>query len=323
MATRAYDYITSYFIDKKYGGLFWSLNHLGEPLDKKKQVYAQAFGIYALSEYYKCKPIQEVLTQAVSLFEMLLDYAHDKKYSGFFEAFTLDWKPLPDQRLSEKDENAPKSMNTHLHLLEAFTNLYRVWPDKKLALHIENLLDDFQNHISNRENNTMHLFFENDWMVIGDVVSFGHDIEASWLLHEAAEVLDNESWIKKTSQVSINMVEAASKGLDEDGGLWYEASSDMKRWIYEKHWWPQAEAMVGFFNAYHLSGDEKYLEQSLNCWRFVKKFIKDNKNGEWFWGVQKDYSIMQKDKAGFWKCPYHNARACMEIIKKISLLTIK
>lgn len=316
IANRALDYLLDHFIDKKNGGLYWSVDYKGQPLDTKKQVYAISFGIYALTEYYQCNAVEAIKTKAIALYELIIEHAYNNIHGGFIEALTEDWQPIADQRLSEKDDNTPKSMNTHLHVLEAFTNLYRIWPNENLSWHIKQLLNNFETHIINQQTNTMHLFFENDWTVQGHIVSFGHDIEASWLLLEAAEVLGDAELITRTKQTAIKMTDAARRGLDLDGGLWYEASQNFQHWIYEKHSWPQAEGMVGFFNAWQLTNEESFLKNSTGCWTFVKKHLKDSA-GEWHWGMNKDGSLMQKDKAGFWKCPYHTTRACMEIIKRI------
>ncbi len=317
LANRALDYLLQHFMDDENGGLYWSLDYKGHPLDTKKQVYGLSFGIYALAEYYMANPFEPAKEKAIELFELIVQHAYDKENGGFIEALTADWQPIDDQRLSDKDDNMPKSMNTHLHVLEAFTNLYRIWPNEKLGWHIDQLLHHFEAHIINPHTNTMHLFFEKDWSVKGSTVSFGHDIEAAWLLLEAAEVLGDKHRLESIRMTSIALANAAIKGLDFDGGLWYEATDNFSHWIYEKHSWPQAEGMVGFFNTWQLTGDEAFLQRSIGCWNFVKQYLKDPA-GEWHWGIYKDGTLMNKDKAGFWKCPYHTNRACMEIIKRIN-----
>jgi mannobiose 2-epimerase len=210
-------------------------------------------------------------------------------------------------------------MNTHLHVLEAYTNLYRIWPDSELANHITLLLYNFDDHIINKDTWHLNMFMDENWQVRSDTVSFGHDIEATWLLQEAAEVLDNEELMEKMKDNAIKMADIImAEGLDSDGGLWYEYEPSHGGLIKEKHWWPQAEALVGFFNAWQVSGDEKYLRVVFNNWSFIKQYILDKKNGEWFWGINKDYAVMPgEDKAGLWKCPYHNGRACMETIRRV------
>lgn len=318
MADRAYRYIRDHFIDTQYGGVFWSVDYKGNPLDTKKQIYALAFTLYACSEYYQCTAIEEVKQTAIQLYELIQQYSYDDQRGGYLEAFARNWEPMEDIRLSDKDANEKKTMNTHLHILEAYTNLYRIWPDEKLAYHQRRLLQDFLQHILNLQTGHLHLFFDESWKVKGDIISYGHDIEASWLLLEAAEVLQDEIVIAQYKAIAVKMAAAVLEGIDIDGGLWYEYEPATAQLVNQKHWWPQAEAMIGFVNAWQVSKDEKYLQQSFTSWQFIKQYILDKKEGEWFWGIEEDHSVMkQEDKVGIWKCPYHNARACMEIMKRI------
>ena len=209
-------------------------------------------------------------------------------------------------------------MNTHLHVLEAFTNLYTVWPYEQLQQKIKELINIFLQHIINPKTNTQHLFMNDDWQPRSSTISYGHDIEAAWLLQEAAATIADDALLKTIKQKAVAMTDVVAEGLDADGGLWYEYEPAKNHLIKEKHMWPQAEAMVGFFNAWQNTGNELYLQQSIASWNFVQQYIHDKQNGEWLWGVQEDYSPMQKDKAGLWKCPYHNSRACMEIIKRVN-----
>ncbi|WP_295668189.1 AGE family epimerase/isomerase [uncultured Mucilaginibacter sp.] len=319
-ANRAYDYIGKFIFDHEFGGVFWSVDHTGAPLDTKKQVYAIAFTIYALSEYYMASGIEVARTKAVELYYLLVDKAYDSVKTGYFEAFTRDWNPIDDLRLSAKDENEKKTMNTHLHVLEGYTNLYRVWPEGTLRAQILLLLHNFFDHFIDPESHHLRLFFDENWENKSGLVSYGHDIEATWLLLEAAEVIRDEAMIEKIKKVSIPIAEATIDGLDTDGGLWYEYEPAEELLIKEKHWWVQAEAMVGFYNAWQISADEKYLQLSIKNWAFVKDKILDKVNGEWFWGINKNGLVMPgEDKAGIWKCPYHNSRACLEIIKRTGL----
>jgi cellobiose epimerase len=316
VAKRACRYVIENFIDKQFGGVFWSLNHKGEILNSRKQVYGIAFCIYGLSEYYKASMEKEVLDLAIGMYRLIEAHAFDSKRKGYFEAFNRDWTEIGDLRLSEKDANEKKSMNTHLHIAEAYANLYRVWPDARLKQQIERLLEVFAHHIVDDETQHLNLFFDEHWAVKSNLISYGHDIEAAWLLQEVAEVIQHPGWMITMRSLAVKISDAATEGLDEKGGLRYESEEGHPN--NEKHWWPQAEAMVGFFNAYQVSGDEKYIQRSIRSWQFTKQYIKDHKNGEWFWGINPDDSLMEGfDKVGFWKCPYHNARACMELIYRI------
>jgi mannobiose 2-epimerase len=318
IADRAYQYLIKHIIDPEFGGVYWTVDHAGNKLDAKKQVYASAFAIYALSEYYRCVKDQEVLNKAIGLYKLLADKAFDWKRTGFFEAFSESWQPIGDLRLSAKDANEKKTMNTHLHVLEGFTNLYKVWPDKTLKSHILLLLNNFLEHFINAKNGHLNLFFTEDWQLRSSLVSYGHDIEASWLLLESAEIINDLVLIEKFKALAVKMSDATLEGIDADGGLWYEYEPAENHLVKEKHWWVQAEAMMGFFNTWQLTGNAKYLEVSAKNWEFVKAKILDKKNGEWFWGVDENGKPMpNEDKAGLWKCPYHNSRACLEIINRI------
>ena len=318
IASRAYRYIVDHFIDRKYGGVYWSVNNKGEMLNGRKQIYGLAFCIYGLTEYYKATQEDMALHLSQNLFRQIEDNSRDKKEGGYFEAFTQGWKPAEDLRLSEKDNNEKKTLNTHLHIIEAYVNLYSAWPDEKLLHGIKDLLDIFEKRFIDANTSRLHLFMDEHWNSKSSLVSYGHEIEAAWLLLECAETTDDKDYINRFKEISVRLTDAAAEGLDRDGGLWYEYDADKDELIKEKHSWPQAEAMVGFMNAYQLTGDERYLQWFANAWQFVKSHIRDHENGEWFWGVHEDYSIMQKEKAGFWKCPYHNSRACMEILKRTS-----
>ncbi len=321
VAQRAYEYIISHFLDREYGGMYWSVDYTGYMLNSRKQVYGLSFCIYGLSEYYRATKDQQALDHAISLFRLIEKYSYDGPRKGYYEALSREWKPLHDLRLSEKDANEKKTMNTHLHVIEAYTNLYQVWPDTFLKQQIENLLEVFGRHIIDGKTGHLILFFDENWSARSGIISYGHDIEAAWLLQEAAESIDNRQWIAETKTMAIKIAGAAMEGLDADGGLWYEYDAGTNHLARKKHWWPQAEAMVGFLNAYQLSGNEQYLHRSAESWEFIRKHIKDQKNGEWFWGVDAALNpIAGQDKAGFWKCPYHNGRACLEIMKRISSL---
>jgi mannobiose 2-epimerase len=320
-AQRVYDYIKAHFVDDEFGGVYWSVDYKGDKLDTKKQVYANAFIIYALSEYYIASQNETVKQEAIGLYNLLVNKSYDQIKTGYLEAFTCNWQPLGDLRLSAKDANEKKTMNTHLHVLEAYTNLYRIWSDDGLKQQIETLINNFFDHFIDAEAGHLVLFFDEDWNRRSRTISYGHDIEATWLLLEAAEIISNQEMISRVNGICIAIAEATKQGLDTDGGLWYEYEPATDHLIKEKHWWVQAEAMVGFYNTWQVSGNDKYLQLALDSWAFVKDKILDKQNGEWFWGIRADGSVMPgEDKAGLWKCPYHNGRTCIEIIKRIKIL---
>ena len=321
MAERAFQYLAQYFIDKEYGGVFWTVNHKGEPLDTKKQIYALSFAVYGLSEFYQASKNENALSIANDIYDDIVKYSYDKKNGGFIEALTRDWNQIKDLRLSAKDSNERKSMNTHLHVLEAFFNLYKASPNEELKVHLQQLIQLFTDRIISSETNHLVLFFDDEWNQRSNLVSYGHDIEAAWLIQKAREASNDQTLWGLIRRRSVALANAAAEGLDEDGGLWYEFDPPENRLIKQKHSWPQAEAMIGFFNAWQNTGEKKYLTQSLKSWEFVKKYVHDKNGGEWYWGVYEDYSPMKKeDKVGVWKCPYHNTRACIEIINRINSL---
>jgi mannobiose 2-epimerase len=318
MADRACHYFSQHFIDHTYGGVYWTVDENGQPAATKKQVYAVAFALYAYSEYYKVTQDAAVLAMAIELYKSIEAHSFDPMYGGYFEAFTREWEEASDLRLSNKDANEKKTMNTHLHVVEAYANLYTIWPDEKLRTQIQGLLQLFDDKIIDKKSGHLHLFFDEQWRVKGDNVSYGHDIEASWLLLEAAEIIHDEALIARYRQLALLITNATIiEGLDKDGGLWYEYETAERHMVAEKHWWPQAEALVGFINAWQLQPQGRFLLHAANTWHFIEQHIIDKANGEWFWGVYKDYRIMEEDKAGLWKCPYHNARACLEGIKRL------
>lgn len=322
LADRSYDYLKTYFRDKEHGGIYWSVAADGQPLETRKQVYGQAFGIYALSGYYKCNDRKEVLEWAIALYRLLEEHSYDPQYKGYHDAFSREWGLIADTRLSAKDDNAAKTMNTHLHVLEAYTNLYRVWQDNGLRKQLYYLIKLFIEKIIDKDTHHQILFFNAQWQPQSSVVSYGHDIEAAWLLLEAAEVLQDSELIHQVKEILLLLTEATIPGLEANGGLQYEYEPAKQHLNAEKHWWVQAEAMVGFFNAWEISGKEEYLDYSLHSWEFVKQYILDKERGEWYWGVTDQLQIMPgQDKAGFWKCPYHNSRACLEIIHRIGKRT--
>jgi cellobiose epimerase len=307
IADRAYDYLVASFFDQTSGGAWWSLEARGRPLDTRKRMYGQAFTLYGLSEYYRANGDKAALEHAIGLFRLIEEHSFDPHHKGYFEAFAHDWTPVGDVRLSSKDDNAQKTMNTHLHVLEAYTNLYYAWPNAGLRESIRLLLDVFQYHIVDETTGHLGLFFDKDWKRRTGPVSYGHDIEAAWLLHEAATAIDT------SISLPITLATAALEGLDTDGGLWYEKENG--HLVKEKHWWPQAEAMVGFLYLSRLTGDDRWYHRSVHAWDFVKRYIRQPDGLEWYWGVTADHRPMAgQDKAGFWKCPYHNSRACMEIM---------
>ena len=314
MAIRAKDLIISRFYDPEYGGTYWSLNPDGTPLDTKKQIYAIAFTIYGLAELNRATGDAKALEYAIKLFNSIEDHSFDTEKDGYFEAFTRTWDTIEDMRLSDKDANESKTMNTHLHVLEAYTCLYRVWKNSRLEERLRGLIGIFEKHILGPDGH-LRLFFDDDWNSGYDIVSYGHDIEASWLIHEAALVLGDEAVIGRIEKLVPVIAAAAGEGFSPEGGMIYEKNAEETD--RDRHWWVQAETVVGYLNLWDHFGTQEGLENALTCWDFIKANLIDRENGEWFWSLREDGTVNRDDdKAGFWKCPYHNGRMCMEIIER-------
>lgn len=316
-ATRAKDYFVRHFIDTGYGGVYWSVDAQGLPLNTRKQTYAIGFALYGLSEYVRATGDREALATAVSLYETLETHAFDAVSGGYIEALARDWTPLADMRLSDKDENASRTLNTHLHILEPYTNLYRVWKDPALERSILRLLRLFLSRFLNPESHHLDLFFDDRWQGRRNVESFGHDIEASWLIHEAALVLGDKELLLRVEPGVRKIARAADEGLREDGSMIYEHWKDTGKYDLQRQWWVQCETVIGHINLYQYFGDEEALEVARRCWKFIRTRLIDWEEGEWYWGVKADGTVdLNNDRAGFWKCPYHNTRMCLELIQR-------
>lgn len=316
MSDEAFRILQESFWDPVNGGIYWSVNPDGTPIDTRKQFYAQAFFIYALSEYYLAFRDETAKQLAVSMFMLMERYAFDTEHGGYLEAKTADWEETGILRLSPNEPDVKKSMNTHLHILEAYTNLYRIHKTEDVKNKLHHLIRIFLDKITDPETHRFHLFFDEDWSVRSDIDSYGHDIEGSWLLCEAAEELGDKNIIEEVEEVALKMAEVTkNEGLDKNGGLYYEKAGSHLQEQFD--WWPQAEAVVGFFNAWQLSDDKKYLELATDSWKFIQQHIIDKQNGEWFWGVSANLKPLPNDKVNGWKAPYHNGRMCMEMMRRV------
>ncbi|MFN7250392.1 MAG: AGE family epimerase/isomerase [Anaerobacillus sp.] len=320
VATKAYEFLMTKIYDREHSGLYWMVDYKGEPKETRKHIYSQAFGIYGLTEYYIATKNEEALKLAITLYELIEKHAYDQVNKGYFEAYTREWQVEDDLRLSGKDMNSPKSMNTHLHILEAYTNLYRVWKNEAFKEKFLELIEVSIEKIVDNDTFQFKLFFDAEWNSLSNVVSYGHDIEGSWLLYEAAEVAGDQGLLAKVKSIAIKMAEKVlSEGMDTDGSLLNE-SKDGVMIDTDKVWWIQAEAMVGFMNAYQLTLDEKYIEAVEKLWKFTNKYMIDHENGEWYWKLTRDRKVFSDmPKVEPWKCPYHNSRFCFEILERIDL----
>jgi mannobiose 2-epimerase len=318
MADRAYRDLQANFRDNAHGGYWWALRADGRIAQDHKQVYGQAFALYALAEYHLATGRREILDEAVALFELLQTRAHDHRHGGYIEAFDRTWRPIADMRLSDADLNAPKSQNTHLHLLEAYTALFRLWPDVRLGRALRDLVLVMSGRITDPASGHLRLFFSREWTPIGEAISPGHDIEASWLLTDAAGALSDATLFAQVRTWVVRIADATlAEGGDSDGGLFNQTGpagvTDPR-----KEWWPQAEAVVGFINAAELSGEARHWEAAMRSWDFIEQRLIDRRHGEWFRGVTRDGAVLREHpKISFWKCPYHNGRAALEATRRL------
>jgi cellobiose epimerase len=318
MAENACKIVLQHFWDNAHGGAFWRLDDNFHPVDHAKKTYGQAFYIYALAEYYQAFGESAARDRAIELFELIERHARDKQQGGYWEVRRRDWSEASETRLSDKDLNEKKSMNNHLHVLEAYTNLWRIWKDERLQERLQELIRIFENRILDHEKQHLHHFFDEQWQVRSDTYTFGHDIEGSWLLCEAAEALQDEVLLKRVEAVALGMATAVlDEALDQDGGLFYEGRAG-KILDRGKECWPQAEAVVGFLNAYQISRDPKYSAAAARVWDFIELKLADRVHGEWFWRIGENGQPDPKlPKVSEWKGPYHGTRACLEARKRL------
>jgi cellobiose epimerase len=318
MARWAYDYLRRTFWDKEYGGLFFTVDSSGRPVMDRKHYYAQAFGVYGFSEYFRATTESESLTLAQTLFRLMEEHGFDPVHGGYIEGSGRKWDDLVEMRLSPVDLECRKTMNTNLHILEAYTNLLRVWDDPLLKARHKALVETTVAHIIDPATNHFKLFFDDDWTSLSDVRSFGHDIEGSWLLWEAAEVQEDDELRQRIRGPVLAMADAVYReALEEDGSILYEAD---RRGVVNtgKAWWPQAEAMVGFYNAYQLSGREEFARAAYRLWEYIQTRIVDRVHGEWFKQLDRDGTPdLSHYKIGPWDCPYHASRACYEMLARL------
>ncbi len=315
LAHRAYDYLSGHFVDREHGGLFMELNADGTVSDSRKMTYGLSFAIYAFSEYYRATQNQESLQHAIDVYNLLEKHAFDSNYGGYLELFSADWQYLEGEGVVA--QGRAKSMNTHLHLLEAYTNLYRVWPDGGLERRLINLVDIFDNHILNRETYHLELFFEADWTVSGRYDSYGHDIEFSWLLVEAAEVLGDSAILNEAKETAVRVARVQlEEGMNPGGAMIYEKTGD--RYRRNISWWVQAEAVVGFLNAWQISGDREFLEASYGVWEYISENMIDRQHGGWFPDLDEHGAPRPgRRKGDAWTCPYHNGRMGLEVLERL------
>lgn len=314
-AHHGYEFLKEHCLDRTNGGIYWSLHADGTPEDTTKHTYNQAFCIYALSSYYEATGDVEGLKTAFELFELIEEKCTDEV--GYLEAFTVDFKPESNEKLSENGVMAAKTMNTLLHVFEAYTQLYKVSKDERVGARLGWIMDTFADKIYNPERHRQEVFFDENYHSIIDLHSYGHDIETAWLIDHGVDVLGEESCRSKLSPITKDLTAQIYK-IAFDG---HSLANECDKGVVNEHriWWVQAESVVGFLNGYQRDRSHaEYLEAALRQWEFIKEYVIDKREGsEWFWEVDKngkpypDRPIVEP-----WKCPYHNGRMCMEIMRR-------
>jgi cellobiose epimerase len=323
LAQRAHRYLFNHFFDTSHGGFYWVLDFRGQVVDSRKQVYGQAFAIYSLAQHCRATGDQLSLAEALNTFSLVEKNASDRACGGYFETCERDWQLAKEQRLSAADLSEKKSANTHLHLLEAYATLLRAWDSEQVRSRLRHLIELFLEKIIKPDGRHFCLFFDQDWTPKSRQVSYGHDIEGSWLLCEAADLLGDPRVKERVDAAAVRLAESVlEEALAEDGALRCEAGPDGVD--DDCHWWPQAEAVVGFTNAFQISGRHDFLKAAERCWAFTDRFIVDHQWGDWFWKVSRkgepDRSIY---KVGPWKGPYHNSRMCFEMSERLNTIQDK
>ncbi len=319
-ADHAYVYMTNHCLDKENGGIFWSTTYDGKVRDSTKHTYNQAFAIYALSSYYEASGNPKALEKAEELFYLIETKCKDEK--GYLEASDRSFHKIDNDKLSENGVIADRTMNTLLHVLEAYTGLYCVWKDNKVKNALKDILNIFAEKVYNGSLHRQEVFFDDDYKSLIDLHSYGHDIETSWLVDRAVETLDepDRMWGKRIRRITKDLAQNILDTAFDGHSLPNECETGK---VDEKRiWWVQAETVVGFLNAYNESGnsDEKYLNAAKNCLEFIFENVVDKRDGsEWFWAVDKNGApIADLPIVEPWKCPYHNGRMCMEVIRRMA-----
>lgn len=315
-ADHGYEFLKEHCIDKEYGGIYWSMKYDGTPLDTTKHTYNQAFCIYALSSYYEASGKQEALELARKLYELIETRCMDD--NGYLEAFTRDFKPESNEKLSENGVLAEKTMNTLLHVLEAYTELHRVSHDEKVGDRLRWIMDTFADKVYNPKLKRQEVFFDKDYNSIIDLHSYGHDIETAWLMDRSLEVLGDAAYTEKLTPITKALTENIYN-VAFDG---HSLSNECDKGVVDTNrvWWVQAETIVGFLNGYEKDPSKtQYQEAAEAAWQFIKEHVIDKRQGsEWYWLVRQDGSPVEgKPIVEPWKCPYHNGRMCMEVIRRL------
>ncbi len=314
-ARHAFLFLKEHFLDSEYGGVYWALSYDGRPEDDTKHTYSQAFAIYALSSYYDASGDGEALEIARSLIRLVEDKCRDEY--GYLEAFTRDFHPEDNDKLSENGVMAEKTMNTLLHIFEAYTEFYRVTKEEQVADRLKYMLGLMADRIYNQELGRQEVFFDRTWNSLIDLYSYGHDIEAAWLVDRGLKILDDRALTERLAPITEAITENIYNRAYTDHSLANEAENGVVDTT--RVWWVQAEAVVGFLNGYQKNPEKsEYLRAAEDIWGYIRDYMIDKREGsEWFSGLDVDRKPLGKPIADPWKCPYHNGRMCFEVIRRL------
>ena len=316
-AKHGYEFLRDYCIDKKNGGVFWSMTYDGKPDDTTKHTYNQAFAIYALSSYYAASGDNEALNLAYDLFDVIENKCTDEQ--GYMEAFTREFQVAGNDKLSENGVMADKTMNTLLHVFEAYTELYRVDGRPAVKERLEWMMDVFAEKMYNPKLHRQEVFFDGEYNTLIDLHSYGHDIETSWLIDRGVDVINDPVYTEKMTPITKDLADNVYKVAFNGHSLANECERGK---VDERRvWWVQAETVVGFLNAYqHDENRKEYLDGAMAVWEFIRDNQIDKRPGsEWFSEVSEDgRPDPAKEIVEPWKCPYHNGRMCIEVMERIS-----
>ncbi len=314
-AKHSYEFLKNAFIDQENGGVYWTVTYEGVARDNSKHTYNQAFAIYALASYYGASGDREALQLAYALVDKVENCCKDD--IGYLEAFDRAFQPVDNEKLSENGVMASRTMNTLLHVFEAYTELYRVDKNPKIAELMRWMLDIFAEKVYNPKQRRLEVFFDFHMNSLIDLNSYGHDIEASWLIDRGVEVLGDPKYYEKITPITMDLASHVHSAAMDENSLYNECEDG--RVDTKKVWWVQAEAILGFLNGYQMDPSKtEYLETVGKVWDFTRDFIIDHRKGsEWFNELYKDGTpIKTKEIVGPWKCPYHNGRMCFEVINR-------
>ncbi len=318
MAAHAYRFLTEKCHDKENGGVYWSMKYDGTPSDDTKHTYNQAFAIYALTAYYDASGDRSALELAYKFYDLIENVCRDE--GGYLEAFLRDFRPDSNEKLSENGVIAERTMNTLLHVLEAYTELYRVDRQERVGEAMRRIISQFVDDVYNPERGILDVFFDRDFNSIIDLESYGHDIEASWLIDRSCDVLGDAELTARIRPVTRTLAEVTYRNAYDSQlhALYNECEKGVVD--RQKVWWVQAESTVGFYNAWQNNPDLTELKQAAeDIWQFVQDKIIDRRCGEWIENLLPDGSVdNHRGIVHLWKCPYHNGRMCIEMANRLS-----